>query len=257
MVDERARYFRTLRKLRRSTRRWSVTAATLAGATAVLVPYHGVGLPDAIWAAFAGASAMVTAWRWRDHRALAAQPAPPEPDPTVVAARAQRRFEGVVARLAGPNAVEELRRAQGRLKMRGLAVSSYWARLDRASATLSGLASRLTGPAQAAVLEAGVAERSLRELGERVASVERAMRVAPKDAAAELSQSHQELVGQFAAGVESYERLVAAAAGYVAEDGRLSSDPIPMTRLVEATELLRGITAGLSELRVATRPTVP
>lgn len=257
MVDERARYFRTLRKLRRSARRWSVAAATLVGATAVLVPYHGIGVPDAVWAALAGGSAMVTAWRWRDHRALAAQPPPPEPDPVAAAARAQRRFEGVVARIAGPTAVEELRRAQGRLKMRGLAVSSYWARLDRASITLSGLAPRLTGSANAAVLEAAVAERSLRELGERVASVERALRVAPKDAAAELSRSHQELVSQFGAGVESYERLVAAAAGYVAEDGRMFSDPASMTRLVEATDLLRGITTGLSELRVATRPTTP
>src|SRR2546430_16567003 len=78
-MDERARYFRKLRKLRRSARRWSVFAGTFAGATAVLVPYGGLGWPDAIWAALTGGTAALTFWRWSDLRELTAQPAPPPP----------------------------------------------------------------------------------------------------------------------------------------------------------------------------------
>ena len=76
-MDERARYFRKLRKLRRSARRWSVFAGTFAGATAVLVPYGGLGWPDAVWAALSGGTVALTFWRWHDLRELAAQPAPP------------------------------------------------------------------------------------------------------------------------------------------------------------------------------------
>jgi len=78
-MDERARYFRKLRKLRRSARRWSVFAGTFAGATAVLVPYGGLGWPDAVWAALSGGTVALTFWRWHDLRELAAQPAPERP----------------------------------------------------------------------------------------------------------------------------------------------------------------------------------
>jgi hypothetical protein len=102
------------------------------------------------------------------------------------------------------------------------------------------------GPAESAVLEAAVAERTLRELAERAASVERAVMLAPDET---LTSSHAALVSQLEDGVAAYERLVAAAAGYVAEDGRTTVENPAISRLGEATDLLRGIAAGLSELR--------
>lgn len=78
MADERTRYFRRLSRLRRSARRWSVTAGGLGGAAAILTPYAGLGLPDAAWAGAAGGSVVLALWRWADLRILAARPAPPE-----------------------------------------------------------------------------------------------------------------------------------------------------------------------------------
>ena len=86
-MDERARYFRRLGRLRNSARRWSVVGGGLAAATAVLTPYAGVGLPDAFWAAGAGATMALAWWRWSDYRALAAMPAPPAPDPELAGRR--------------------------------------------------------------------------------------------------------------------------------------------------------------------------
>jgi hypothetical protein len=79
--------------------------------------------------------------------------------------------------------------------------------------------------------------------------VERALRFAPPDAAADLTDAHADLVAQLDTGVTAYERLVAAAASYVAEDGREPTAHPAVARLTEATDLLRGIAAGLSELR--------
>lgn len=247
MADERARYFRRLRKLRNSARRWSVLGGGLAAATAVLTPYGGIGLADAAWAAAAGAAAALAGWRWSDQRALAAEPVPPPPDPAL----AGQRLAAVVERFpAGRTALQEMRRQKNRFAVRGSAVARPWDRLDRAAQTLSGLAGRLTGPGEAAVLEASVAEHWLRDLGQRVASVERAVQFAPADQRAGLEQAHQSLAGQFDDGVSAYERLVAAAASYVAEDGRSANDQPPtLARLSEATDLLRGIADGLSELR--------
>src|SRR2546429_8742852 len=77
----------------------------------------------------------------------------------------------------GAGALAELRRVQGRARIRGSSVVPAWERLDRAAQTLLGLAGRLGGPAESAVLEAATAERTLRELGERTAAVERALRL--------------------------------------------------------------------------------
>jgi hypothetical protein len=250
MTDLRARHFRQLRRLRRSARRWSVLAGTLGGAAAVLTPYHGIGLGDAVWAAAAGGAAMFAGWRWSDARALGAQPAPPPPDPAVAAERTRRRLMAMVARIpAGRTALDEIGRAQTRLSLRGTAVVGAWSRLDRASVTLAGLSGRLGGPAESAMLEATAAERALRDLADRAARVEKAIRLAPADARSELEQSHQVLIGQLDDGVAAYERLVAAAAGYVAEDGRGAVEHPSVSRLAEATDLLRGVAAGLSELR--------
>jgi hypothetical protein len=84
-----------------------------------------------------------------------------------------------------------------------------------------------------------------------VASVERAIPLSPADQRAPLEQSHDGLAGQFTEGVTAYERLVAAAASYVAEDGHpVADDKHPtLARLMEATDRMRGIAEGLSELR--------
>ena len=253
MADERARYFRRLRRLRRSARRWSILGAGLGGATVVLAPYAGLGLPDALWAAAAGGSLAVAAWRWGDLRAQAALPAPPAPDPAIAAQRARARvLAAVESTPMGRTALSEVRRQSARMGLRGSAASGAWDRLDRASAALRSLATRLGQHGDPAVLEAAVAEGSLRDLAHRVAGVERALRFAPDDARPALQEAHGDLVRQLDEGVTAYERLVAAAAGYVAEDGRgAGASHSTVSRLTEASEMLRGIAAGLAELRTA------
>jgi hypothetical protein len=263
MNDPRARYFRQLKKLRRSARRWSVRAGLLIGASAVLVPYHGLGLYDAFWAAAAGGSTVVALWRMRDARELAAQPVPPELDPALAGAMARDKLIGVLERLpAGKGAIEEWRRQRALLALRGSEVRPLWQRLDRASQTLSGLAGRLGGPAESAVLEAAVAERSLRDLAGRTASVEKGLAVAPAGQAREaLVEAHGALMTELSSGVGAYEQLVAAAAGYVAEDGRTAMHGPAVNRLAEATDMLRAFARGLSEVRTigtpAAMPTPP
>ena len=251
-MDERSRYFRRLKRLRGSARRWSVVGGGLTAAAAVLTPYAGIGLADAVWAASAGASAALAWWRWSDHRALAALPAPPAPPPAIPG---QKLVAAVERFPAGRQVLQEVRRHKERYALRGSAVAQAWDRLDRAAMTLTGLAGRLTGPGEAAMLEAAVAEQWLRDLGQRVASVERAIPLSPPDQRAGIEQAHESLAKQFTEGVAAYERLVAAGASYVAEEGQPASDQHPaLSGLVEATDRLRGIAEGLSELR---RPATP
>ena len=252
-MDERTRYFRRLRRLRNSARRWSVLGGGLAAAAAVLTPYQGIGVADAIWAGTAGASAALAWWRWSDHRALAAEPAPAPPDPALAA----RRLTAAIERFpAGRTVLNEVRRQRGRIALRGSAITQAWDRLDRASATLTGLAGRLTGPGEAALLEAAAAEQWLRDLGQRVASVERALPITPPEGRTALTESHASLADQFTEGVAAYERLVAAAASYVAEDGHPLADAKhpAFAGLIDATDRLRGLAEGLSELK---RPPAP
>ncbi|SCG48355.1 hypothetical protein GA0074704_2171 [Micromonospora siamensis] len=255
MADERARHFRRLRRLRRSARRWSVLAGGLGGAAAVLTPYAGIGLPDAVWAGAAGGALALAAWRWTDLRALAAQPAPPALDPADVAARNRARLVAAVERLpVGPGVLAEARRLRSRLALRGTGAAEPWHRLDRAALTLAGMAGRLTGLAEPAVREAAAADRSLRDLAARLASVERALRLAPADARSSLTEAHRALAGQLESGVTAYEGLVVAAAGYVAEDARPSTTHPAADRLVEATDMLHGVTSALAELRAVGEP---
>ncbi|MET7880484.1 phage shock envelope stress response protein PspM [Micromonospora sp. DT68] len=255
MADERTRYFRRLSRLRRSARRWSVLAGGLGGAAAVLTPYAGLGLPDAAWAGAAGSAVALAAWRWLDLRALAAQPAPPALDPAEAAARSRARLVAAVERLpVGSGLLAEARRVRNRVALRGTTAGQHWSRLDKASLTLAGMAPRLTGLAEPAVLEAAVADRSLRELAERTASVERALRLAPTDARASLTEAHRTLTAQLESGVAAYERLVVAAAGYLAEDARPEPTHPAADRLTEATDLLHGVASALAELRAVDRP---
>ncbi|MBU2662281.1 hypothetical protein KOI35_02045 [Actinoplanes bogorensis] len=247
-MDERTRYFRRLKRLRSSARRWSVLGGGLTAATAVLTPYAGIGWGDAIWAGAAGASVALAWWRHSDHRELAATPAPPEPPPMIPGAKLTAALERFPA---GRTVMNEMRRQKNRYALRGSAITQAWDRLDRASATLTALAGRLSGPGEGALLEAAVAEEWLRDLGQRVASVERALPLTPPEQRAALVDSHGSLAAQFTEGVEAYERLVAAAASYVAEDGHPVVDgPHPaFGSLVDATDRLRGLAEGLSELK--------
>jgi hypothetical protein len=242
-MDERGKYFRRLKRLRGAARRWSVLGGGLTAAAAVLVPYSGIGIADAAWAAGAGASVVLARWRWRDYRELEARPAPEPALPAPRLAAALERSE------VGRTVLHEVRRQKNRYALRGSAIAGAWDRLDRASATMLGLAGRLDGAGETAALEAATAEQWLRDLGRRVASVERAIPLGQPDQ--RLEQSHAALAEQFVEGVEAFEGLVAAAASYVAEDGH----PVADSRhpayfgLVEAAERLRGIAEGLAELR--------
>jgi hypothetical protein len=252
-VDERARYFRRLKRLRGSARRWSVLGGGLTAAAAVLTPYAGIGPGDAGWAAAAGASAVLAVWRWKDHRELAATPAPPPSLPEDKFSAALQRFP------AGRTVLREVRRQRNRYALRGSAIADAWDRLDRASQAMIGLAGRLTGAGETAMLEAATAEQWLRDLGQRVASVERAIPLAQPGQRDALIESHAGLAEQFAEGVAAYEQLVAAAASYVAEDGH----PVAESRhpayfsLVDAADRLRGIAEGLAELRTTEFRTPP
>ncbi len=255
-MDERTRHFRRLRRLRGAARRWSVVGGGLTAAAAVLTPYAGIGIADAAWAAAAGGSVALAWWRHRDHRELAAVPPPPAPPPALPGAK----LAAVVERFpAGRQVVQEVRRQRDRYALRGSAVATAWGRLDRASQTLQVLSARLTGPGEEAVLEAATAEHWLRDLGQRVAGVERAVPLSPPDQRPALEAAHESLAGQFTEGVTAYERLVAAAAGWVAEDGQPVADERHPSffRLVEATDRLRGLADGLSELRRYGNPTTP
>ncbi|WP_455750048.1 phage shock envelope stress response protein PspM [Salinispora arenicola] len=137
----------------------------------------------------------------------------------------------------------------------GTSAAEPWARLDRAGATFTGLRGRLTGVAEPAVAEATAADRSLRDLAARVADVERAIRLAPPETRRPLQEARVALSGQLDSGVAAYERLVVAAAGYVAENARPDVEHPAAARLTEATDLLHGVASALAELR-ATDPTV-
>ncbi|GAA0550836.1 hypothetical protein GCM10010172_36270 [Paractinoplanes ferrugineus] len=220
----------------------------LTAAAAVLVPYSGIGIVDAVWAGAAGSSVALAWWRWSDHRALAATPPPPAPDPALTGQRLAAAIERFPA---GRSVMNEMRRQKNRYVLRGSAVALAWDRLDRASATLTGLAGRLTGPGEGALLEAATAEHWLRDLGQRVASIERAIPITPVEGRAAIEQSHASLADQFTTGVDAFERLVAAAASYVAEDGHpLTEGAHPaLSSLIDATDRLRGLAEALTELK--------
>lgn len=248
-MDERTRFLRKLRRLRASARRWTVFAGGVTAATAVIVPYQGIGAVDAVWAGISGASVVLTWWRWHDVRALAAQPVPDPIDPAL----ANDRLLSMVAQVPGGLPIAEvIRRQRTRVALRGSVAAELWERLDRAARSMRELAGKLGGVAaidREALAEAATVERNLRELTNRVTGLEQALRLAPAEAAPPLQELRADHVAQLEQGVAAYEQFVVAAAGYLSEAGRLEAGSPPVTRLNTATDRLRGVTEGLTELR--------
>jgi hypothetical protein len=244
-MDERTRYFRRLRRLRNSARRWTVLGGGLTGVAIVLVPFQGIGAADALWAGLAGASAVLAGWRWSDAKALAGQPAPDPPDPALAGDRWLSALSQVPG---GLQLTEGIRRQRTRGALRGSPAASAWERLDRAARTMRELGRRLRADEAEAVREAAGVEQELRELTDRVAGLERALRVAPAEAQPALRELRADHLTQLEHGVAAYEQFVVAAAGYLSESARTGAPPA-LTGLTDATERLRGVTAGLAELR--------
>lgn len=246
MLDERARYHRRLRRLRGAARRWTVAAAGFAGATAVLVPYQGIGAWDALWAGLTGVSAVMAWWRWSDTRALAAQPEPDPPDPAL----AGDRWLATLAQFpGGQNLAEGIHRQRLRTRLRDSPAIAEWERLDRSARTMRELTARLGGMDAEAVQEARGVERELRELTDRLAGLEQALRTAPAQAQPPLRELSARHLTHLRDGVSAYEQFVVAAAGYVSESAHTDRPAPALTGLHQATDRLRGVTAGLAELR--------
>ncbi|MGH3647834.1 MAG: phage shock envelope stress response protein PspM [Micromonosporaceae bacterium] len=243
--DPRDRQLRRLHRLRRSARRWTVYAGGLGGATAVLVPYAGLGLPDAWWAAAAGCSMVLALFRWLDYRRIAALPLP-EPQP--VEERGPRWEQLLRGHPLGRSLTDELRRQRERLSFRDSAAAAAWQRLERASRAMPALAERLPSSASEAAVEGIAVEAVLRDLSYKIVDVERGLAAAPSDARRPLEVARDGLVEQLTEGVDAYERLVAAAAECVAEGAR-TVDNSAATQLTEATDRLVGFATGLGELR--------
>ena len=219
MVDERTRYFRRLRRLRRSARRWSVLGVGLGGAAAVLTPYAGIGLPDAVWAAAAGALGRAGLLALGATSAsCAAQPAPPPPDPAAGpaarmvppssgAGRAHRdRRDAPPARPVGaPRPRGRLGLGPARPRLADPARPRRPAHRPRRRRDAGGRRRR------------AVAARPRQPGGQRRAGDP----LAPADARAGARRGPPRAGRPARRGRDgAYERLVAAAAGYVAEDGR-------------------------------------
>lgn len=245
-LDARTRYHRQLRRLRSAARRWTVIAGGAAGMGAVLIPYQGIGAADAIWAGITGAAGVLAWWRWSDLRALAAQPEPDPPDPALAGERwlaALAQFPG------GQQLADNLRRQRVRSGLRGTEAAQAWERFDRSARTMRELTGRLGGLDAEAAREAAGVERELRQLTDRIAGLEQALRLAPAEAQPSLGELRSDHVAHLKAGVSAYEEFVVAAAGYLSESAR-TGEPVPaVTGLAGATDRLRGVTSGLSELR--------
>jgi hypothetical protein len=243
--DPRVRHLRRLHRLRRAARRWTVSAAAVGGATAVLVPWAGIGLADAWWAAAAGGSAVVAVFRWLDYRRHAALPVP---NPLPQAERVGGLERLLRGHPLGRSISDELRRQRERMTFRDSAAASAWQRLDRASRAMPALAERLPSSAADSAAEALAVEAVLSDLAHRIVDVERGIAAAPPDSREALSQARDALVEQLTEGVDAYERLVAAAAECVAEGAR-GVDNSAATRLTEATDRLVGLANALGEMR--------
>lgn len=218
--DPAVRHERAIRRARASARHRIVAAATLTGATVILVPYSGLGWLDVFWAAAAtgaGASALL-------------------------AGRYARRLERMPAPARLPRRTSTARPAVDRLA--------------RAGAALPVLLSRLGAASGDTAIEAAAADRSLRDLAASIDSIEAALQVTPHEAHAGLLEARAALLGRLDEGTAAFERLVAAAAECVAVAAG-GPDDGARHRLQEATDRLHGLAAGLSEVQSIGRPSLP
>lgn len=243
-ADPRSRHLRRLRRLRGASRRWTVSAGALTGAAAVFVPYAGLGIADAFWAAAAGGSAVLATFRWLDYRREAALPVPAVDEPGSGSGLGRLLQSHPIGRALA----EEWRQRQERLAFRDSAAAEAWQRLQSASTAMESLAGRLPPSASESVTEGLAVERALRDLAYRIVDVERGLAAAPPDARESLDQARHALTAQLAEGVDAYQRLVAAVAECVAEGAR-TPDNHAAQRLTEATDRLAGLARGLGELR--------
>lgn len=241
--------YKKLRRRFRAARRWTVLSGLFGGATAILVPYAGLGGLDAIWAALTGASVGMAALRWFDYKALS-RSLPEE---------AARLTQHGHYTLAGElNNVAEaaagvLHRKRTQTQFRGSAASGPYERLEAASRAYSEIISRLDGPAREAVDDVSDVEEQLRGLCHQVRGLERSLNVAPPQQRAGLAEGHRQLVGRLESGVQAYESMVAGAAQIMAENGTLPGavhgEDMVVRRLTDAADRLKGFAAGLGEMR--------
>lgn len=249
MGETRDQRLRRLRRLRRSSRRWSVLSGGLAGAAAVLVPYAGLGLPDAAWAAAAGASLVLAVFRRRDYTALAAAPLPAERPQLGSAGPARAVLRAALdAHPTARAAFGEMSRRTQRRRFRDSGAAEAWARLDAASTTLSDVGGPMAEQVREALEEAAAGERALRDLAGRVLTVERAQRFAAPDTRQSLSDARAMLLTRLEDGVSTFERLVAAAAACAAEHGA-AADDLSSIRLADAADQMAAFALSLAELR--------
>jgi hypothetical protein len=204
--DPARKHARRIRRARRRVRTEAGVATGFAALTGVAVTAPG---PEIIEYGLGGVAALVGLQAVRAHRRLRELRREPAPPP-----RPARAPKGSVAR--GP--------------------------LDRLASqeqALHGLLAHLGEAADEPRRVAAQAARGLRELGARLAAVERAHRLSGG-----LHEAVAALAGQLHAGLASYDALVVAAADAVAADAGLRT-PAP---LQDATDALAGLAAGLRAL---------
>jgi hypothetical protein len=232
-----------------------VISAAAAGATSVLVPYAGIGLPDVGWVAFTTGAITLTVFRWRAYVGARAEPVPDPAPPALTGLRAFP-FSGAAGPLSP--AIAAIGRAAGwalsttRIPSSS-AVREPARRLDRASRALHPLLPRLGPDVGDPGRDVQDAERVLRDLVGRVVAVEGTFKVLPPESAGPLVEARDGLVRRLDEGVQAYERLVGAAAECVAAqtatDTADGTHMLAIRRLEEAAETLSGLAAGLTELR--------
>jgi len=242
--DPRARHLRKLRRSRAAARAWTVWAGALGGAAAVAVPYAGLGMLDIGWAGAAGGAIAFAVLRWRDHGVLRAAPIPPPLPHRPPAQRIAQRLTPLV----GPalsSIVERPRRVAVR---RSSAAAPSVDRLNYAARTLPQVLDKLGPHAGDTAREAAGAHAALHQLAVRISVVEKTLPVAPPEARDGLLEVRAGLVDQLDQGVQAYERLGVAAVECVAALAR-GADGFAVRRLTEATDTLRGLAQGLTEIK--------
>lgn len=240
-------FFKKMRRRFRSARRWSVTAGITGGVAAVLLPYQGLGAPDAVWAGLFGGSAIFATLRWIDYRQLAKrQPAEQEKLAVHGTAALAAEAQHVVHGLAGL-----LQNKRHAAKFRHSAASKAYRRLQQAAMALDELMPQLAANAREIVDDARSSQRSLHDLAGRIRSVEKSMSM-PSTAQA-LRGSHAAMVERFELGTAAFEDMVGAVATVVAEqsalDGMVGSQDLTMVQLSEATEKLHAQAHGIEQMR--------